>query len=188
MLAGRSAHILQKSDLARDAGLDHKTVNNYLKLLELIYQIRLLRPYSANINKRFVKSEKIFFTDSGILSFLLGIATQESFFQSSYKGIIFETFVFAELLKGLQYSLVPTRIFYYRTQDRREIDFIIERDAGIIAIEVKCSKTIVKKDFKHIIDLKNFAPNFKRGILFYLGEKVLPFGEDIFAVPVRFFW
>lgn len=188
ILASRSAQILHRSDLAKDADLDHKTVNNYLKLLELIYQIRLLRPYSANINKRFIKSEKVFFTDSGIVSFLLGIATREHFFQSPYKGIIFETFVLAELLKGIQYSLTPTRIFYYRTQDRSEIDFIIERERGIIAIEVKCTKSVVKRDFKHIIDLKKSTGNLTCGIILYLGETILPFGEDLLAVPIRLFW
>ena len=185
VLSSRSANILNKTDLSRDTGIDNKTLDNYLKLLESLYQIYFLNPYSANINKRFVKSQKLFFTDSGILSYLLGVSKVEDFKDSPYKGAIFETFIFSELFKSVKYSENNTKLFFYRTTDKKEIDFIIERNQKIIAVEVKLSQTVTLSDFKHIIDLKKSAKNFKSGFVFYNGEKVLSFGGGLFALPVK---
>lgn len=185
ILSSRSANILNKTDLSKDTGIDNKTLDNYLKLLEAVYQIHFLNPYSVNINKRFVKSQKLFFTDSGVLSHLLGVSTAKDFKNSHYNGIIFETFIFSELLKGVKYSMRNTKLFFYRTTDKKEIDFIIERNQKIIAVEVKLSQTITLPDFKHIIDLKKSYKNFKSGFIFYSGENILSFGSDLFALPVK---
>jgi hypothetical protein len=185
ILSSRSANILNKADISKDAGIDGKTLDNYLKLLEAVYQIYFLSPYSANINKRFVKSQKLFFTDSGVLSYLLGVSSEEDFVNSHYKGAIFETFIFSELLKSVKYSNKLTKLFFYRTTDKKEIDFIIERNQKIIAVEVKLSQTVTLKDFNNIIDLKNSSKNFKSGFVLYTGEDILPFGKDIFAIPVK---
>ncbi|MFH1026153.1 MAG: ATP-binding protein [Nitrospirota bacterium] len=185
MLASRSSQMLIKSDIARDAAIDSKTLDNYLKLLELTYQICLLKPYSRNINKRFVKSNKIFFTDSGIVSYLLGISSSQQLMSSHYKGAVFETFVFAELVKAVKYTEKPAQIFFYRTFDRKEIDFIIEKENSIVAVEAKFSQTVTKSDFRHIIDLRKSAGNLAAGYVFYMGEHILPFGENLYALPVR---
>jgi predicted AAA+ superfamily ATPase len=188
ILASRSSNILNKSDISRDSRLDVKTVENYIGLLELVYQIHLLKPYCANIGKRFIKSPKIFFTDSGILSYLLGVYTPDDFLKSSYKGMIFETFVFCELFKGVKYLDQPSSLYYYRTHDKKEIDFVVERDADVTAIEVKLAKTVTKRDFRHILHLKENKKGFRTGIIFYMGKRVMPFGKDLFAVPVRMFF
>lgn len=130
-----------------------------------------------------IKSPKLFFTDSGVLSHLLGISTSEDFLSSTYRGSIFETFVFSEIFKSLKYSDRPTNIFFYRTTDRKEIDFILERGKEIIAIEVKFSQTVTKEDFRHIENLKNSAVNLKAGYVMYMGTRVLPFGKKLFALP-----
>lgn len=184
ILAPRSGNILIKSDIARDATIDIKTLDNYLSLLEIVYQIFILKPYSTNIGKRVVKAGKVFFTDSGVLSHLLGISTNKELLNSPYKGSLFETFVFSEILKSVKYSDKPSQIFFYRTHDRKEIDFIIEREGGIVAIEVKFSKNIEKQDFKHIKEFKNSIENFKTGYVVYMGENLLSFGEDFYALPV----
>ena len=183
MLAARSGNMLNKSDIARDVGIDIKTLDNYLELLELVYQVYRLMPYSRNISKRFIKTAKLFFTDSGILSHLLGVSTNEDFMISPYKGSIFETFIFSEILKAVRYSEKPSNIFFYRTFDRKEIDFIVERGKNIIAIEVKFSKTVTKEDFKYIADLKSRV-NLMAGYVLYMGERLLPFGDSLFAMPV----
>lgn len=185
ILSSRSANILNKTDLSKDSGIDNKTLDNYLKLLEMVYQIYFLSPFSANINKRFVKNRKLYFTDSGVLCHLLGLSSEEDFNDSSYKGAVFETFIFSELLKSAKYSDKLTNLFFYRTTDKEEIDFIIERNQKIIAVEVKLSRTITLNDFKHIMDLKKSLKNFKSGFVFYMGESILPFGKDLFAIPVK---
>lgn len=118
------------------------------------------------------------------MSYLLGVVTKEDFLSSPYKGVIFETFTFSELLKAVKYSTVPSEIFFYRTQDGKEIDFIIKRGNKTIAIEVKFSKTVSKNDFKHIIDFKASFGKDVKGFVIYTGERILPFGKDLYALPV----
>ncbi len=184
ILAHRSGNLLNKSDIARDASIDVKTLDNYLKLLEMVYQIYLLKPFNRNIGKRLAKTEKLFFTDSGLLSHLLGISKYEDFMASLYKGSIFETFVFSEILKAAKYSEKPSNISFYRSFYRKEIDFIIERGNNVIAVEVKFSQTVTKEDFRHIDYLKNSVFNLSSGYILYMGKRILPFGNNLFAVPV----
>ncbi len=187
LLAARSSAILKKVELAKASGIDVKTLDNYLKLLELLYIICLLKPYSENIGKRFVKSEKVFFIDSGILSYLLGVFTKEDFLRSPYKGLIFETFIFSELLKEIKYSALPLELYFYRTHDGKEIDFVVKKGDELIAIEVKFSRKVSKNDFKHIIDLKKASRKRVKGFVIYTGERILPFGKDLYALPVGIF-
>ena len=183
ILAPRSATLLNKAELSRTAGIEQKTLTNYLSLLEMVFQIKRIQPYSANQWKRFVKSPKLFFTDSGVLCHLLGLNSKEILRNSSYYGAILETFVFTELLKAVQYSESPTRLWHYRTSDQHEIDLLIERDGKVIPVEIKAAKTVRKKDFKHIEDLQSRNSTVKNGVIFYQGEQLVPFGKN-YAMPI----
>ena len=183
ILAPRSATLLNKAELSRTAGIEQKTLTNYLSLLEMVFQIKRIQPYSANQGKRFVKSPKLFFTDSGVLCHLLGLNSKEILRNSSYYGAILETFVFTELLKAVQYSESPTRLWHYRTSDQHEIDLLIERDGKVIPVEIKAAKTVRKKDFKHIEDLQSRNSTVKNGVIFYQGEQLVPFGKN-YAMPI----
>lgn len=183
ILAPRSATLLNKAELSRTAGIEQKTLTNYLSLLEMVFQIKRIHPYSANLGKRFVKSPKLFFTDSGVLCHLLGLNSKEILRNSSYYGAILETFVFTELLKAVQYSESPTRLWHYRTSDQHEIDLLIERDGKVIPVEIKAAKTVRKKDFKHIEDLQSRNSTVKNGVIFYQGEQLVPFGKN-YAMPI----
>ncbi|MEA3522421.1 MAG: ATP-binding protein, partial [Campylobacterota bacterium] len=152
IIAPRSCGLVNKSNLASDANLSEATIKNYLSMLEMIYQISLLKPYSSNISKRFIKSEKLFMTDSGLFCNQLGISRADELVNSQHKGDVVETFVYSELLKHLSYSETKAQIFHYRTNDKKEIDFIVETAGKIIAIEVKSSQTIKRDAFKHIAD------------------------------------
>ena len=183
ILAPRSATLLNKAELSRTAGIEQKTLTNYLSLLEMVFQIKRIQPYSANLGKRFVKSPKLFFTDSGVLCHLLGLNSKEILRNSSYYGAILETFVFTELLKAVQYSESPTRLWHYRTSDQHEIDLLVERDGKVIPVEIKAAKTVRKKDFKHIEDLQSRNSTVKNGVIFYQGEQLVPFGKN-YAMPI----
>ena len=178
IIAPRSCGLLNKSDLASDANLSEQTINNYLSMLEMIYQISLLKPYSSNVSKRFIKSSKLFMTDSGLFCHLLGITDIDELHNSVHKGNIFETFVYSELLKHISYSFSQPKIYHYRTNDKKEIDFILEKGDKIIAIEVKASQTIKMDAFKHIIDFQVKSSQKVIGIVLYAGESILPFGDD----------
>lgn len=191
IIAPRSCGLLNKSDLASDTNLSEATVSNYLSMLEMIYQISLLKPYSSNISKRFIKSSKLYMNDSGILCHLLGIDDAEMLLKSTHKGNVIETFVFNELLKHVSYSMARVNMYHYRTNDKKEIDFILQKGDNIIAIEVKSSQSVKKDDFKHIVDFQNKSKQNILGIVFYGGETILPFGDEHnkrYALPLSMFF
>ena len=191
IIAPRSCGLVNKSDLANEANLSEATASNYLSMLEMIYQIALLKPYLSNISKRFIKSPKLFMTDSGLFCHLLGIASVDDLMQSKHKGDIIETFVYAELAKHIGYSQTQPSIYHYRTNDKKEIDFIIEKSDTIFAIEVKSSLSIKKEAFKHIEDFQKKSSKEIIGIVLYAGNDIVPFGDrnyKRFAVPLSLFF
>lgn len=191
IIAPRSCGLLNKSKLAVDANLSEATISNYLSMLEMIYQIKLVQPYSANISKRFIKSQKIFMTDSGLFAHLLDVHTAQELNNSTHKGDIVETFVFAELLKHISYSQIQPKLYHYRTNDKKEIDFIVEKIDKIFAIEVKSSQNIKRDTFKHIIDFQKKSSKEIIGIVFYAGYSILSFGDEQhqrFALPLNLFF
>jgi len=191
IVAPRSCGLINKSDLANEANLSEATVSNYLSMLEMIYQVSLLKPYTSNISKRFIKSSKFYMSDSGLLSHILGIGSVEELVESKHKGNIVECFVYSELQKHIGYSQTQPKIYHYRTNDKKEIDFIIEKGDKIFAIEVKSAQTIKYDAFKHIIDFQNKSNKEVVGIVFYGGEQSVFFGDDRYirvALPLSLFF
>ncbi|MCD6136066.1 ATP-binding protein [Candidatus Bipolaricaulota bacterium] len=183
----RSGNIFNQNELQKECGLDNKTFSSYFSVLEHTYQLQKLQPFFKNELKRLVKSPKIFAIDTGVLCHLLRIASKEEYETSHYKGDILETFVYAELLKANTYANNRTALSYYRTSDKKEIDFILEFSNGIVAIEVKASKSVSKSDFKHMYHLAKEIPDtFSKGIVLYNGESFLKIDKDMYAVPFGF--
>ena len=188
IVAPRSTTMINKSDLAKEVGVRVETIENYLSILEQTFQIKLVRPYFENIGKQFVKSPKLYLNDTGVASYFLGINSLETLEASHYKGALIETFVCNELLKHISFASQPTSLFHYRTNDKKEIDFILKQNTKIIAIEVKSSSKVATSDFKHIIDFQKSCPQDVFGVVFYMGENILWINERCVAVPFSFFY
>lgn len=191
IIAPRSCSLINKSSLANDSSLSEASVSNYLSMLEMIYQISLLKPYHSNISKRFVKSPKLFMNDTGVLCHLLNITDANELLSSHKKGEIIETFVYNELLKHSSYSATNPALYHYRTSDKKEIDFVLERGEKTVAIEVKSSCDVKAEAFKHIIDFQHRASNDVLGVVFYAGDAILPFGDkdhQRYALPLSMFF
>ena len=152
IIAPRSTSLLNKSKIAKEVGIRVETVENYLVILEQTFQLYTLRPFYENIGKQFVKSSKLFLNDTGIMSYFLGIYTIAQFEDSRYKGALVETFVFNELIKHCGFTIEDTKIYHYLTNDKKEIDFILEQNNRVMAVEVKSSSKVGKDDFRHIMD------------------------------------
>lgn len=187
VLASRSGTLLNKSSLSSDIGIKDITIENYLSIINRIYQATLLKPYFANIGKQFSKSPKIFFNDTGVLCSILKINSKEKLLSSPYSGQVFETYVFGELQKHLAYLSKDSQMFHYRTNDKKECDFIIEVDNQILALEVKQNSSVKKDDFKHIIELQKKLDTKCLGIVFYNGDMVIEFDDDLVAIPLGIF-
>lgn len=183
----RSANLFNKNEIQKECGLDNKTFDNYFKVLKHTYQVSIAKPYYSNNLKRLIKTPKVFATDTGVLCHLLDICTKEELEKSYFMGAIYETFVYDELLRANTSATRKASVYHYRTVDKKEIDFVLEISNKLIAIEIKCAKSVNMGDFKHILNLKeNIGAKFRHGIVFYSGDTVLRFDDNLFALPFGF--
>jgi len=140
--AVRTGQILDLSAISREIGVSFTTAKRWLSLLETGYQILLLYPYYKNLGKRIIKRPKIYFTDTGLASYLLGIHTPESLFSGPFFGPLFETLVVTDFWKRFHHHGQKTSMYYLRTRDGLEIDLVIEIEGKLNLVEIKSSSTI----------------------------------------------
>lgn len=143
LLASRHGQILNKTDLAAPLGVSVPTVTEWLHILELTGQIIVVPPYFENLGKRLIKSPKVYWGDSGLACYLLGITTEAELQRSPFSGQLFEGFVAAEILKGQVNQGARKELYYFRDQQGLEVDFLLPRpNAGLWLIECKAGKTV----------------------------------------------
>jgi hypothetical protein len=155
--AVRTGQILNLSDIARDIGISVPTAKRWLSLLETGHQIYLLYPYYKNIGKRIIKSPKIYFCDTAICSYLLGIHNRETLLGSPYLGNLFETMVVIDFLKRFLNFGDKPNMYYFKTRDGLEIDLVIEIAGYLYLYEIKSTMTILPK---HAVSLKRIVNEF----------------------------
>lgn len=189
ILAARAGGLLNVSELSRSSQIPLTTLNRYLKIFEMLYLTVYLQPWHSNIGKRFVKSPKMYLSDVGLLSFLLGMSEEHILQRPDLWGHIFENFIVMEFIKHQSWSNIRFNVYHYRTENNEEIDLIIETDQGnMLAIEVKASKTIDKRSLKAIKNLQAALPHkIIKGFVIYNGDKVIPLAQDIWALPLGYF-
>ena len=141
LCAVRTGQLLNLSDLARDIGVSVPTAKRWLSVLEAGYQVFLLYPFYQNLGKRLVKSPKMFFNDTALASYLLGLHDQEALFNSPSFGALFETMVITDVLKRFLHSGEMPSMYYLRTRDGLEIDLLLEFGQKVSLFEVKSSMT-----------------------------------------------
>jgi len=142
LCAGRTGQIVNLSSLANDAGVSVNTVKAWLSLLESSYIIYLLQPYHHNFSKRIIKSPKLYFYDTGIVSSLLRINDPEMLSSHYLYGALFENLVISEIIKSQVHRGERPSVWYWRESNGQEIDCIVEReDNRIDALEIKAGQT-----------------------------------------------
>lgn len=189
-LAGMTGNLIKYANIANDISQDDKTVKRYMEILELMFIIRSLHPYVRNSAKRSVVGmPKLHFIDTGLACHLLGLKQADTLHLSQFFGGLVENFVYCELLKHAAWSDEDVVFYHFRDTSRHEIDLVIERsDGAVMGVEIKASMTIKPKDFSGLTAFAEYAgEKFLRGVLYYSGDKVLPFRIDnrIFhALPI----
>ncbi|MFV7234132.1 ATP-binding protein [Flavobacterium sp. ZB4R12] len=148
LIAGRAGQLFNQSSLGNELGLDNKTINSWFSLLETSFIAFRLQPYHSNFNKRIIKTPKIYFYDTGLLSYLLGIRNENDLESHFAKGAIFENLVISELQKNAINSSANAKFFFWRDHSQNEVDVIIESGMQLDAIEIKSGKTINQNFFK----------------------------------------
>lgn len=190
LLGARSGGLLNAAELSRSTGIPQTTLKRYLTLLETLFLVRQVPAWSSNLGKRLQKSPKLFVTDYGLMAHLQGLSESGIASGLGLPGNLVEGFVHAELAKHQSWSDLRTQLMHYRTSTGVEVDFVLENRRGdLIGIEVKAAATITSKDFNGLRHLRETTPQqFKRGVVFYTGEQVVPFDEHLVAVPLAMFW
>ena len=184
VLAARSAQLLNLTDIARDLGVALNTVKAWLSVLEATHQVMVLRPYFANVGKRFVKTPKVYFTDVGTLCYLAGLKDPEHAASGPMGGAIMETAVLSEIVKTLTHRGLDPRVHYWRTVVGTEVDFVIETDGKFVPIEVKLSATPRPAMANTIRRFQgDMAGAAMPGYVVHPGDLRLPLGPEVTALP-----
>ena len=186
-MAIRAGGLINNSQIAQEAGLEIKTYGRY-KAAGLNTFIFFEVPAWAKpnkINKRFTKVPKLYFNDTNLLTYLLRRPLRDTYAHDpAAMGRIFENFIACEIIKNAA-SINGLEVSHFRTSDQKEVDFVLEKGKEVIGIEVKLGTTPGAEDFKGLRILKEaVTKRFKLGIVVYPGTELLPFGEDLWAVPV----
>ena len=182
LCAGRASQLLNKNNLAIEAGIDNKTVSSWLGILETSFIIYRLQPHFKNFNKRLVKMPKLYFYDTGILCNLLGISSDEQLMVHPFKGAIFENFVINEFMKRKHNSKMKGDFYFWRDNVGHEIDLIIGNELKLYPIEIKSGKTITNEYFKNIEFWQKISKIEKASVI-YDGENIQKRSNGIEVIP-----
>lgn len=170
LLAGRNAQELNNSALAVETGVDVKTIQSWIGILESSFIIYLLKPHHKNFNKTIVKRPKLYFYDSALVCNLLGIQNTTQLSTHPLRGAIFEGMVISELLKNRTNRGAPVNLYYWRDKTGHEIDIIIDNAGKLVPLEIKSGKTINAEFFKNIDYWCNLS-GIKNSVLLYGGDQ-----------------
>jgi hypothetical protein len=190
ILALHAGRLVNLSQIGGQIGLDGKTVAKYVSILEQLFILRRIVPWFQNRLKRFVKTPRLHFFDSGLLAAILGATPERIAADRSILGSLLETFVFAEVTKQIGWFDQPCALHHYRDKEQDEVDLIVESANGaVVGIEIKAAATVTAADFKGLRKLAGACgDDLKLGLVLYDSDQLVPFGERLFAAPVSCLW
>ncbi|MFC1357279.1 MAG: ATP-binding protein [gamma proteobacterium symbiont of Phacoides pectinatus] len=157
LCAGRTGQLLNLSSLANDSGITHNTAKAWISVLEASYIVHLLPPHHQNFNKRLVKTPKLYFLDTGLAAWLLGIQNSEQLITHVQRGALFETWVISELLKARYNAGDTSNLYFWRDRSGHEVDLLIDHGTHLSPLEIKSGQTINKDYFKGLEFWKKLA-------------------------------
>ncbi len=185
-----TAQLLNTNKLASSFQLSRTTIQDYISLLERLFLIEKIPAWHTNRRKRFVKTPKLHLTDTGLACALLGVDANELKKDRPLLGQLLETFVLQELQRQADGHKTKHQFFHCRDKDGTETDIVIQRSINSIAgVEVKSAATVSHSDFRGLRRLKSdMGKCFSGGTVLYNGEKMIGFGEKLYAVPIKRLW
>ena len=193
-LAATTSQELVIGGLSEKLGIDRSTVDRYYPWLETVFLVHRVPTWGRNLTARVVKRPKVYLADTGVAASLLGKdsrALQRP--TEPAAGPLFETFIVNELRKQLTWSETRVRLHYFRDRAGAEVDVVLEAaDGRVVAIEIKSTSTPRPQDFRWLAFLRDRVDSaggeFVAGIVLHTGERRLPFGDRLVALPAADVW
>ncbi len=170
LLAGRVGQIINYQSLASDVGVDSKTIKQWLSILEASYVVFPLPPYFENFGKRAIKSPKYYFTDTGLLCYLLGIERVEQVSRDPLMGHLFENLVVLEALKARYNRGARAELYFYRDSQGNEIDLLNRSGSALMGIEIKAGSTWHSSFKKNLQIFSEKRTPLARRVIVYSGS------------------
>jgi hypothetical protein len=183
LAALRSAQLINQSELARDARLSQPTAHRYLNLLETTHLFDRLPAYAASRTTRLLKSPKAFFNDPALAVFLAGYYELDDLRQAREFGSYFETFIYHHLRILTRLMTPSARLYFWRTTEGHEVDFVIEYGRKILGIEVKLTDNLGYRDTAGLRLFLEQHPKTAAGLIIYGGKEIKRLDEKIVAIP-----
>jgi predicted AAA+ superfamily ATPase len=150
MLAYAHGALWNASELGRALGLSYHTVSRYADILEQAFLLRRLPPYFVNLNKRMVKSPKVYLTDTGLLHAFLGIESARQLDVSPQRGASWEGFIIEQIVRREKLAHPASQFYFWRTATGHGVNLIVERGAERIGVEIKVGAHVASSDFKNL--------------------------------------
>lgn len=191
ILCSWSGKFLDLSKIGTYFSINRSTLEGYVNALEALFLCERVLSWTKTDYQRVGRRSKIFMTDPGLICSLLKWKHEDVLLDSDRCGKIFESFIYSELSTLVDHELGEFSLYHYRDREDHEIAFVIERDDGaVLGIEVKAGSSIGLADFKHLVWFKNKIIGSRKfiGIVLYTGEYVVPFGPDLWGVPIGHVW
>jgi len=184
LCATRSGQLFNATNIGAEAGIDQSTVREWLSVLETSFILTRLQPHHVNLSKRILKSPKLFFLDTGLLCYLLGIRSPEQVAHHPLRGAIVETFVASELIKNRYNVAEEPSMGFFRDSAGHEIDFVIDDGADVRLLEVKASSTFNSEFLKNIRFYRaQRSARVSQSSVIYTGSEEFSV-DDISVVPI----
>ena len=184
LLAGRVGQVVNYTSLSNDVGISSTTIKEWLSILEASFIIYRLPPYFKNIGKQVIKSPKIYFVDSGLLSYLLGINSPEQVLRDPLRGCLFENLLVMDLLKTKYNRGLNIDFYFYRDSKRNNVDLIIRKGSELIPVEIKSAMTYSDEFKKGIKFFRKNSDNSSKGFIVYNGS-LTPSTDDAEVVNFK---
>jgi predicted AAA+ superfamily ATPase len=184
LCAARTGQLLNLNSLANDCGISHPTAQSWMNLLEASYVVRRIAPYHRNFGKRLVKAPKLYFLDTGLCAWLLGITTAQQMATHYARGALFETWVVTEALKWRAVRGDKQPIYFWRDNSGNEVDLLLEQGGELTLVEVKSGQTFQSEWLSVLRTVERHLGTTVAKALIYGGDSPQT-RDDIAVVPWR---
>jgi predicted AAA+ superfamily ATPase len=171
LCAARTGQLLNLSNLAVECGISQPTAKSWLSILESSYIVFLLPPYYENFSKRIVKTSKLYFYDTGLVSFLLGLRQPEDLDDPVLTGSLFENLAIADVLKKNHHQYLLREYWFWQSASGHEVDLLTKKGRRFDVYEIKSSQTILPKHHKGLMYFSEAAKD-------RVGARTLVYGGD----------